>query len=568
MKIKQIIIIIAVLIIGILIGKVVFNTEKSEMSNKEVVEKHWTCSMHPKVDLPEFGDCPTCGMDLISKAVNSDGDISENAFKMTKNAMALANIETFEVGGATTDNQKKSIALSGQIKINEKETNIQIAPFGGRIEKIYIKSSGEYVKTGKLIATIYSPELVSVQNELIEAVDIKEEQPELYKSIRNKMKLWKISETQIQTIENSKKVVVNFNLYADVAGYVTDIYKEEGNYIAEGASLFKVANLDEVWAEFDVYEQNIKSVHMGQIISMMLNAYPNKEIKSRIDFIDPVLNTKTRTVTVRTTISNKNKKLKPGMFVNAIVYIDNKDTIKKQIIIPKSSVLWTGKRSIVYVKVKKNEPVFEIRRVKLGADLGGYYEILSGLKSGERVVSNGTFTVDAAAQLSGKMSMMSTENDEVEQLEVDKRFLEKLNFVYKDYMTLSEALVNANSSKASESAKKIQKNLLKIPHELLRNKETHDVWVNSSNTLSRYLNEISAENDLEKKRLVFINLSKEMINIVKLFGVQDTIYIVHCPMANENKGADWISFENKVLNPYFGDKMLHCGKVTQVILNE
>lgn len=563
-----IIIVIAVLILGILIGRFTFNAGNTtlDINTNKNLKKHWTCSMHPQIDLPEFGDCPICGMDLIPKTATNDDGISENVFKMTRNAMALANIETFEVGSITAANQATSIVLSGQIKVNDKETSIQTAHFGGRIEDIYIKSTGEHVKAGALIASIYSPELVSAQNELIEAIEIKDAQPELYKSIRNKMKLWKISETQIQNIENTKKVIINFNLYADVTGYVTEIYKEEGSHITEGAPLFKVADLGKVWAAFDAYEQNIKAIHIEQTISMTLNAYPNEEIKSKIDFIDPNLNTKTRTVTIRTTLPNDNNTLKPGMFVSAVIYTEN-DTKKKQITIPKSAVLWTGKRSIVYVKVKKDEPVFEMRKVKLGTDLGEHYEIISGLNNGEMVVSNGTFTVDAAAQLRGKNSMMSALNDEKEPIEVDEQFLKQLHYVLEDYMKLKDNLVKANANNASESAKKIQNSLLKIPTELLRNKEAHQVWEKSSKNLSIHLNLISLENDIEKKRLAFINLSKEMINITKVFDVQDTIYVVHCPMADDNKGADWISFENEVINPYFGDKMLRCGKVKQIIFN-
>lgn len=414
MNTKQIIIIIIVLIIGILIGKVAFNTEKTiaTTDTHDSDEEHWTCSMHPKIDLPEFGDCPICGMDLISKTPTDDDGISENAFKMTKNAMALANIETFKVGGTIGADEIESTIISGEIKTNEKETSVQIAHFSGRIENIYIKSTGEYVKAGELIATIYSPELISAQNELIEAIDIKEEQPELYNSIRNKIKLWKISEVQIQKIENTKKIIENFNFYADVTGYVTVIYKEDGSHLIEGDPIFKVSNLDRVWAEFNVYEQNIKAVYIDQIISMTFNAYPNMEIKSKIDFIDPNLNTKTRTVIARATVDNKNNILKPGMFVSGIFYADTNTIKKKQIIIPKSSVLWTGKRSIVYVKIKKNEPIFEMRKVILGADWGDYYEIISGLNTGDMVVSNGTFTVDAAAQLMGKSSMLSTLNEE------------------------------------------------------------------------------------------------------------------------------------------------------------
>ncbi len=564
MKIKHIIILTIVLIIGISIGRLTSSTK--EQKEVEEVKKMWTCSMHPEINLPEFGDCPICGMDLIQSDVGTD-NLSENAFKMTKNAMALANIETFEVGSINIEKQMNSINISGQIKTNENKTNVQIAPFAGRIEKMYIKSVSEFVKKGKLIASIYSPELIVVQNEFIEAVLIKEEQPELYESIKKKLELLEISKEQIHQIEHTKKVVKIFNLYSNVSGYVTDIFAEEGNYINEGATLFKVANLNSVWAEFDVYEQDIKSFFIGQEISIIPNAYPEMEITTKVDFIDPILNTDKRTVIIRTTLKNSDGKLKPGMFVNGFVYKTDKNNSNAKIIVPKTAVLWTGKRSVVYVKDKGDEPVFEMRNIKIAGETNEFYEISSGLKIGEIIVSNGTFTVDAAAQLSGKKSMMSNLTEEVEELEVDKSFLKQLEFIFEDYMKLRDALVEANNEKAIESARNFEKSLLKVQSNRLRDKKTYETWMKSENSLNKALEEISKTNDVEKNRLVFINLSKEMINIVKVFGFQEPVYIVHCPMADNNRGADWISFKNEVVNPYFGDKMLHCGKVKQVIEN-
>jgi Cu(I)/Ag(I) efflux system membrane fusion protein len=404
---KKYIIYIALLAVGLLLGWLLFgnssNTEQHDHTEETVVE-HWTCSMHPQIDLPEFGPCPICGMDLIPMTQDDSGLLIDS-FRMSENAIALANIETIVIGNS--EYASKILTLSGKISTNDKVSAVQTAHFGGRIEKLYYKTTGEFVNKGSLIANIYSPELVTAQNELIEALNIKESQPELYKAVRNKLKYWKISEKQILSIERNKKVISNFNVYANVSGYIADIYVVEGNHVKEGTPLFNVANLGSVWAVFDVYEQDIKNIKIGQSIAISLNAFPDKVINTRIDYIDPVLNSTTRTVSARATILNNDNSLKPGMLITSSLEIGSKSKKNTVIVIPKTAVLWTGKRSVVYVKPSKGEPVFEMREVDLGNESSENYEILSGLESGEELVINGAFTVDAAAQLSGKKSMMN-----------------------------------------------------------------------------------------------------------------------------------------------------------------
>lgn len=404
---KKYIIYLGILAAGLTLGWFLFgsetNNDQHDHNVQEVVE-HWTCSMHPQIDLPESGSCPICGMDLIQKTDTEEG-LSVDQFKMTENAMALANIETIIVG--STSMASKTVILSGKISTNDKASAIQTAHFGGRIEKLNFKTVGEFVSKGATIASIYSPELVTAQNELIEAISIKEFQPELYKAVRNKLKYWKVSEKQIQNIEYNKRVQTNFNMYANVSGYISEIFVEEGNHVKEGAPLFNVANMGSVWADFDVYEKDIKNLKVGQTLTITLNAFPDKTINAKIDYIDPILNYETRTVTVRTTLQNNNHLLKPGMLIRSEVSLSSDTSNLQQINIPKTAVMWTGKRSIVYVKLSKSEPTFELREISIGEDFGDNYKVLQGIENGEEIVFNGTFTVDAAAQLQGKTSMMN-----------------------------------------------------------------------------------------------------------------------------------------------------------------
>lgn len=384
------------------------NSHNHQPSKKE--NQLWTCSMHPQIMQPESGDCPICGMDLIPAETSADG-LQANQFKMSENALALANIETTVINSKSS--KENGIVLSGKIVENEKTTAIQTAHFEGRLEKLFISSTGEKIHQGQRLALIYSPQLVIAQKELLSAAEFKSKDQSLYNAVRNKLKLWKLSEKQIDEIEASKTITTNFPIYANVSGIVTKKMVEEGTYLKGGQPLLMISNLNTVWADFDVYEKQLSSINKGDKISIATHANPNNEIKATITFIDPILNTSTRTVVARAKLNNKNGDLKPGMFINGT--LTGKSTNKQHnstIIIPKTAVLWTGKRSVVYVK-KQKEPIFELRNVTLGNEIGSSYEILEGLSSNEEIVTNGTFTVDAAAQLQGKKSMMSSKDGNV-----------------------------------------------------------------------------------------------------------------------------------------------------------
>ena len=359
--------------------------------------------MHPQIMQSEPGDCPICGMDLIPAESGADGLLADQ-FKLTENAMALANVQTSVVGSGKVD--KNAIKLSGKIVENEESNAVQVSYFSGRIERLYVSFTGEEIRKGQLLATIYSPELYAAQQELITAASLKESQPALYKAVRNKLKLWKLSESQINQIETSGKILENFPVYATVTGIVSEKLVEQGDYIKQGQPLLKIAKLNTVWANFDVYENQIDLFKKGQEMSITTNAYAGKAFKGKVSFIDPVLDTRTRTVKLRVVLNNNDDALKPGMFVEG--KIDGISSTKEQVLsIPSTAILWTGERSVVYVKTDPDEPVFEMREIELGSTIGGNQEVLSGLENGEEIVTNGTFTIDAAAQLQGKKSMMN-----------------------------------------------------------------------------------------------------------------------------------------------------------------
>jgi len=588
---KKYTIYIGLVVIGLLLGWLLFgnsSNKEAEHNHDAATEKNqlWTCSMHPQIMQPEPGDCPICGMDLIPAESGNDGLLADQ-FKLTKNAMALANIQTSVVGKGNVEGN--TIKLSGKIAENEEANAVQISYFSGRIERLNVSFTGEEVRKGQLLATIYSPELYAAQQELLTATSLKESQPALYKAVRNKLKLWKLSENQINQIEETQKVNENFPVYATVSGTVTDKLVEQGDYIKQGQPLLKIANLNTVWGNFDVYENQIDRFKIGQEVMITTKAYPNKEFKGKVSFIDPVLNTKTRTVTLRVVLNNKGDVFKPGMFVTANVEgaASNKDEV---LTIPASAVLWTGERSVVYLKANPDQPIFEMHEIKLGNQIGNEYEVLEGLFVGNEIVTNGTFTVDAAAQLQGKKSMMNKdgrkvmtghkghlgmdnnssnkENDHTnmnERLEVSEEFKHQLKTVFNDYISIKDALVKEDSKGSSESATTLLNNLSKVDMKLLSDNKAHNHWMSLEGDIKSSAASISETSDIKAQRDHFKHLSSHLIKAVQLFGVNEKVYVEFCPMADKNNGAYWLSKEEKVINPYFGNSMLTCGEVKQVI---
>jgi len=400
------------ILVGIFLGWIFFHTP--ERTEQTLVHDHaaetgkpqiWTCSMHPQIKLGHPGKCPICAMELIPLVQSGSASDSDTiAIHFTKEAAALANVSTTIV---TRQAPVKEVRLYGKVQVDERLQQSQVAHIGGRIEKLLVNFTGESVKKGQLLALIYSPDMITAQQELLEAAKSKETQPEIYEAASEKLRQWKLSEAQIAQIEQSGKAKTEFEVYANTSGIVTGKRVSTGDYVSQGTVLFDVANLSNVWVQFDAYESDLPFLKEGYTIQFTFQAIPGKDYSAKIRFIDPVIDPVNRVAKVRVEVNNAGGNLKPEMFANGLVKA-NLDAYKDKLVIPRSAVLWTGKRSIVYVKGPATaELSFSMREIGLGPMLGNSYVVLDGLKEGEEIVTEGTFSVDAAAQLEGKPSMMN-----------------------------------------------------------------------------------------------------------------------------------------------------------------
>ncbi|MGB3781090.1 MAG: efflux RND transporter periplasmic adaptor subunit [Tunicatimonas sp.] len=593
---KTLYIALGTLALGLLLGWLFFggNDTAKIGAREEISEAHvhkanevWTCSMHPQIREDGSGQCPICGMDLILVSTTETETVGEGQIQMTQTAMQIANVQTVIVERAEPT---KEIYLSGKVVADERNVGEITARFGGRIEKLYVNFTGQQVKRGQALASVYSPELVTAQKELFEAAKFRESNPSFYEAAVNKLKLWDLSDRQIENILESQEVRYNFNVLAPQSGTVVARNVSDGDYVQEGQSLFEVANLSQLWVVFDAYESDLPWIREGDEIRFTVESLPGQTFTSQVTFIDPVISPQRRVAEVRTEVKNDQQKLKPQMFAQGVLQSELPG-VENALVIPKTAVLWTGKRAVVYVKQPGIEaPTFAYREVLLGPEAGGQYIVSEGLEEGEEVVANGVFKIDAAAQLQGKASMMnpnggrvSTGHDhgememsEVETVttegtpssdlsEVNSEFRQQLAEVLDPYLALKNALVASEAGQAAAAARQTQQALEKVDMTLVKG-EAHQQWMDYLNTMQKALGTIAEEATLETQRAAFASLSEALYQSVQQFDVTGLrAYYQYCPMADNNTGAYWLSEEKEIRNPYFGDQMLTCGSVKETI---
>ncbi|MGB8490920.1 MAG: efflux RND transporter periplasmic adaptor subunit [Bacteroidales bacterium] len=401
------------IILGVFAGRLFFHGPREyavkQLSTEQKSNTIWTCAMHPQIRMDHPGKCPICGMDLIPLNQQTADESEPGAVHLTREAADLAYVQT---SIATVQKPLKEVRLYGKVQPDERSIQSQTAHMPGRIEKLMVNFTGETVHKGQPLAVIFSPELITARQELLEAAKMKNTQPEIYGAAKDKLRQWKITDAQISEIENSAEVPDNFEILSNTNGVIIDRRVSYGDHVDQGTVLFDVANLSDVWVMFDAYESDLSFLRTGDKLSFTVQALPGSVFTGTITFIDPVIDPVTRVARVRVEIGNSNGRLKPEMFATGIVMSDL-NQYRNKIVVPRSAVLWTGTRSIVYVKQPGTEPVFKMREIELGPSLGNSYVVIGGLNAGEEIVTNGTFSVDASAELQGKPSMMNPEGGEM-----------------------------------------------------------------------------------------------------------------------------------------------------------
>jgi membrane fusion protein, copper/silver efflux system len=371
--------------------------------------EQYTCPMHPFIVSDRPGACPICGMTLVpQESMAMQGTPSDEEARaigmvaMNPTQRLMANVATERV-------ERREFTLDtfavGRVTWDERKVSRVSARIGGRIERLHVDFTGTRVVKGQPLLDIYSPELISTQREYLLALaglermrespyeDVREMSSGLVSASRTRLKLWGITDGQIAELERSKEPRIVFPVYAPASGIVTERLVTAGQYVAEGTPLYSIADPGGVWVQADLYETEIHKVPVGTPAVITTEAYPGREFRGKVSFVDPFLNPATRTLQVRVELPNPGNLLKPEMFVRA-VFRGKKGAA---LALPESAVLITGERAVTWIEVSPN--TFEPRMVRVGHKANGYYEVLEGLTDDETVVTSAGFLIDSESQL-------------------------------------------------------------------------------------------------------------------------------------------------------------------------
>lgn len=593
----------------------------------------WTCSMHPQIRQPNFGACPLCGMDLIPVETDAAGEEGEAVLTLSPRARKLASVETAPVERRFVEAE---LRLVGKVELDETRVKRIAAWTAGRLDRLYVDYTGIAVKRGEHLVDIYSPELITGQEELLQALAARdamaagasefsrESSQRTVVAAREKLRLLGLAPEQIEALESRGEAAEHVTMYAPIGGVVIAKSAVEGSYVQTGSPLFTIADLSRVWVMLAAYETDLPWIRYGQAVEFSSAAHPGETFTGRVAFVDPLLDERTRTARVRVHLPNPEGRLKPGTFVRGVLrprlaanglassldlagkwispmhpeiikdgpgscdvcgmplvpteslgYVTAEEGQQEApLVIPASAPLVTGERAVVYVADAAEEGRYEGREVVLGPRAGGDYIVREGLVEGEQVVVRGNFKIDSALQILARPSMMNPSAEtgdtgmsaDKSAFAVAESFLADLESVYAHYLSLQYALSHDQFAPVKQHARELEQASAKVNRSEIEERAAQE-WQSLSKSLTASARELAASADMEAARLSFDGLSRHMIVLARRFGRAggETLYLYHCPMAFDWRGADWLQGAEDLENPYFGAAMFKCGTLEGTI---
>ena len=366
----------------------VFTSCKSKNEVPQDPDVYYTCSMDPQVVEYKPGKCPICKMDL-TPVKKSNGE-KKDEILLSEQQIQLGNIHTDTIRNGAIGDQ---FVLTATLNFDQMKASSVSSRVMGRVEKLYYKNLGDYVKKGSPLYDIYSEDLNNAKQEYILALDKKKlftnetviDFDQLIQSAKNKLLLWGMSDAQIDELVKNKKATPVTTFYSTAGGYITQLDIREGDYVMEGGTIVKLADLSTLWAEAQVYTSQLAEVNSNSIASVQLPDFENREVKGRIEFVNPEINPDSRINLIRVSIPNAGNQLKPGM----PAYVLLKSPERKSLTLPIDAVIRDGKGATVWVQTGKN--TFKSVMVQTGLESDDRIEIKSGLKAGDVVVLSGAY---------------------------------------------------------------------------------------------------------------------------------------------------------------------------------
>ncbi len=475
-----------------------------------------------------------------------------------------------------------SIALVGTLAPDQSRLKTISAWTSGRIEQFYLDSSGVNVSAGQPMVEIFNPELIVIQQELVQAKQLSGAEgsslsaDKTLAAARRRMRLLGVPAAQIDTILTSETLQDTVTISAPVSGRVLDKLVNEGAYVSVGQPLFNVLALDKLWLELEAFEHQLAAIRPGQAMTVELLALAGEQFSAEVLLLEPQVDANRRTVRVRAVLDNPDGRLKPGMLARARLL----DTQDNSLLIPVSAVLQTGERALVYVQLAGDNPSFVGREVTLGRRFGSHYQVLAGLDEGELVVSKGAFRLDSELQIRGMPSMMAPDGGSADPHASHRP---------------AETAAKPKAAERPASAASAQDNfrlpaaaeaaLLSAYQQayLALTQDDLDAWQQAMATFHQQVARVdwpdnfpgivralrvgaakaTAVTSLAEARQQFYRHNLGLLRLAELGVLASGWYRAYCPMARDGEGAAWLQPQAELLNPYFGPAMLRCGDIQQ-----
>jgi Cu(I)/Ag(I) efflux system membrane fusion protein len=381
----------------------------------------YQCPMHPTIVQDHPGECPICGMKLVKVEGGGPGAAADDhaahakveglaAIDIDPARQQLIGLRTAEVATGSVGGAWRTVGRVAFDETRVKRINVKIP---GYVERIFVDFVGKPVKKGEPLFSLYSPELLSAQDEYLLAVRTRgalasggqaADGDALVAAARRKLQLWDVPRSEFEQLEKTGKPMKDLMFRSPVNGVVTKKDVVQGMRLEAGAMPYEIVDLSEVWVLADVYESELRHVKLGMKAQLSLNAYPNRPFEGRVRFIDPVLDPKTRTVKVRLAFPNPTSELKPEMFGEVTLQGQARDALR----IPTDAVIDSGTNKVVFVSL--GEGKFQPREVKTGDTDGTFVEVVSGVSAGEQVVTRANFLVDSESRLRASLAALSSDS--------------------------------------------------------------------------------------------------------------------------------------------------------------
>lgn len=347
----------------------------------------YTCSMHPQIMEKHPGTCPICKMDLVR--IEVDPKKAANEVKLSEEQIRLANIETDTV---RLQPLGEEITLSATLKENQNGINSVTSRVAGRIERLFVRNVGESVRAGQAVFELYSEELASAQQDFLLALQSKKRYADsdpnfarIADAARNKLLLWGMTETQIGEVEKSGQPKNTITFYSKYAGIATEVSVSEGDYVAEGSSLLRLADLRSLWAEAQLYVNDLPFLNQTNEALVEIPSFSERKLRGKVNFVNPALEASSKIVMIRVEIANPGGEYQPGMQA----WITLKGKVKNAVAVPTNALIQGKDGATIWLKNASG--AFESRMVTMGKTNRDFTEITEGLQAGELVVVSGAY---------------------------------------------------------------------------------------------------------------------------------------------------------------------------------